>query len=265
MCTLRGVPKRSGRVVGYLRVSTDAQAERGFGLDVQEQAIRQWAKRENKVLTELFPDAGVSGSNGLESRVALPEALSAMKEGGAEGLVVYRLDRLARDLVLQETLLMEIKRLGCYVYSTAGGEAGYLADDPEDPSRRLIRQILGAVSEYERSMINLRLRSGRQRKKERGGYASGSPPFGWEAIDGDLVPVVEQQAVRRRIRALHDDGHSIRQIAENLNRDSVPTKRDGGRWHPTSVARILQSRDGSAPGHSHTSRPRCDREGTRSE
>ena len=152
------------------------------------------------------------------------------------------------------------------MYSTAGGEAGYLADDPEDPSRRLIRQILGAVSEYERSMINLRLRSGRRRKKERGGYASGSPPYGWEAIDGDLVPVVDQQAVRRRIRTLHHDGHSIRQIVEILNRDSVPTKRDGGRWHPTSVARILQSRDGdSAPGHSHTSRPRRDREGIRSE
>ena len=112
MCTLGEVPKRSqGRVVGYLRVSTDAQAEHGFGLDVQEQAIRQWAKRENKVLTELFSDAGVSGSNGLESRVALADALSAMKEGRAEGLVVYRLDRLARDLVLQETLLLEIRRL----------------------------------------------------------------------------------------------------------------------------------------------------------
>jgi DNA invertase Pin-like site-specific DNA recombinase len=226
-------------VIGYLRVSTDAQAEHGYGLDVQEQAIKQWASREGKSIADFFIDAGVSGSNGLDTRIALADALSALRGGIAEGLVVYRLDRLARDLVLQETLLAEVRRIGGQVYSTAGGEADYLADDPNDPSRRLIRQILGAVSEYERSMISLRLRSGRQRKAERGGFAYGSPRFGWEAIDGNLVPLPEEQATLARMRALQGSGHSIRQIAETLNAEGLPTKRTGASWHATTVARAL--------------------------
>jgi DNA invertase Pin-like site-specific DNA recombinase len=68
--------------------------------------------------------------------------------GLADQEVVYRLDRLARDLVLQEQLLAEVWRSG-ELFSTAGGEAN-LHGDPEDPSRRLLRQVLGAVSEYER-------------------------------------------------------------------------------------------------------------------
>lgn len=71
---------------------------------------------------------------------------------GVQGIFVYRLARLARDLVLQEQLLAEVSRAGGQVFSTSGAEQHYLVDDSDAPSRRLIRQILGAVSEYERSM-----------------------------------------------------------------------------------------------------------------
>jgi DNA invertase Pin-like site-specific DNA recombinase len=89
------------RVVGYLRVSTDKQAEEGLGLDVQEQAIRTWAKSTGHRVVAWFRDEGVSGSNGLDARDGLAEALDALRTRAAGGLVVYRLDRLARDLVLQ--------------------------------------------------------------------------------------------------------------------------------------------------------------------
>jgi len=96
-------------------------------------------------------DEGISGSNAWEIRKALPEALRAAQEGRAQGIVVHRLGRLARDLIAQELLLREVRRLGGEVFSTSAGEAGYLTDNPDDPSRTLIRQILGAVSEYERN------------------------------------------------------------------------------------------------------------------
>jgi DNA invertase Pin-like site-specific DNA recombinase len=69
-------------------------------------------------VVDVFTDAGVSGSNGLENRNELSIALEALRDGIAGGLVVYRLDRLARDLVLQEQLLMEIRNLGGRVFST---------------------------------------------------------------------------------------------------------------------------------------------------
>jgi len=225
------------KVIGYLRVSTDAQAERGLGLDVQEHAIRRWARDRGHRLVRVLRDAGVSGSNGVEGRIALAEALAAIPREAA-GLVVYRLDRLARDLVLQEQLLAETRRLGGEVFSTASSESAFLKDDPDDPSRRLIRQVLGAIAEYERAMIVLRLRAGRARKAERGGFAYGSPPFGWRAENGQLVAHEGEQEVLHRLLALDCQGASLRDIARTLNRERRLPKR-GGRWHPESVRRVL--------------------------
>lgn len=77
--------------------------------------------------------------------------------------------------------MAEVRRLGGEVETCAAGEAGYLADEPDDPSRRMIRQVLGAVAEYEWSMIALRLRAGRRAKHLRGGYAYGAPRYGTRA------------------------------------------------------------------------------------
>lgn len=226
------------KVVAYLRVSTDKQAEEGLGLEIQADAIKTWAKANSVRVVDTFADEGVSGSNGLDSREALPEALDALRSAAADGVVVYRLDRLARDLIIQETLLAEVKRLGGEVFSTSAAEAGYLTDDPDDPSRKLIRQVLGAVAEYERSMIALRLRSGRKRKAKDGGYAYGAPPFGFRVEDGELVPDEGEQETLNRARELQAGGVSIREIATTLNEEGLRTKR-GARWHPTTVARVL--------------------------
>lgn len=227
------------RVVAYLRVSTDRQAEEGLGLDVQRGAINTWAKSHKHKVVGWFADAGVSGSNGLDSREALPLALGQLKAGEADALVVYRLDRLARDLIVQETLLAEVKRLAGTVFSTAASESAYLIDDPDDPSRRLIRQVLGAVAEYERSMIALRLRAGRRAKSSKGGYAYGSPPFGYRAEGGALVPEEREQAVLARAVQLRSQGNSLRQVATILNAEGLAPKRLGS-WHPTSLARVLK-------------------------
>jgi DNA invertase Pin-like site-specific DNA recombinase len=227
------------KVVGYLRVSTDRQAEHGFGLDVQERAAKAWARRHGHRLVEIHRDEGVSGSNGLDTRIGLADALQSLRDRKAHGLVVPRLDRLARDLVLQETLLGEVRRLGGQVFSCSDAEAEFLVDDPADPSRRLIRQILGAVAEYERAMIALRLRAGRRRKAEQGGYAGdGSPPFGYAAVDGELVPVEAEQATIARARVLRASGASLRAVADRLHEEGHQPRR-GQRWHPQTLARVL--------------------------
>ncbi|MGI8520270.1 MAG: recombinase family protein [Actinomycetota bacterium] len=169
--------------------------------------------------------------------MGLGEALAKIKEGSADGLVVYRLDRLARDLIIQETILGQLRRMGAAVFTTSEAEQGYLEDDPQDPSRKLIRQVLGAVSEYERAMISLRLRSGRMRKAELGGFAYGAPPFGYRAEDGVLVCEPSEQAAARRITELRAAGRSFREIAAALTAEGHRTK-TGKTWWPQTVARI---------------------------
>lgn len=226
------------KLVGYVRVSTDAQAERGLGLETQAKHIRAWAKAEGHTLTRIVKDAGVSGAKDLEARDGLAEAFELLREGRAQGIVVYRLDRLARDLVIQEQLMADIWKRGCEILSTASGEQD-LRDDPEDPSRKMMRQILGAVAEYERSMINLRLRRGRAAKAAKGGFAYGSPAFGMRTVNKELVMDTEEQAALKRMAALRDDGHSLRQIVTVLHAEGIPSKR-GGVWHSQTVARALK-------------------------
>lgn len=228
------------KLVAYLRVSTDKQAEKGFGLQVQEKAVRAWAKEQDHRLVRIYRDEGVSGTNALEARTGLPDALAAIEEGRATGLLVPALDRLARDLVVQEQIIAEVRRLGGAVYSVPSAENDALRDDTNDPSRKLIRQVLGAVAEYERAMVVLRLRRGRRRKAEAGGYAYGPPPLGYRAEGGELVPVPEEMETVERIHELSEEGRSLREIAAVMEAEGRKTKRGSATWHPPTVARVLE-------------------------
>ncbi len=178
------------------------------------------------------------GTKELEDRPGLAEALDLVKSGAIGGVCVYKLDRLSRDLILQEQLLREIRRLGGEVFTTAPGEAAFLTNDPDDPSRKLIRQVLGSIAEYERDMITLRLRSGRHRKAAQGRYAFGAPPYGYRAERGELVADESAQAVLERVRELRTTGASLRDIATTLTTEGHRPPR-GDRWYPNTVSRLV--------------------------
>jgi DNA invertase Pin-like site-specific DNA recombinase len=218
----------------YLRVSTDKQAEEGLGLASQEKAIRALLRQRRVTPSRFFEDHGVSGA--VEDRPALSELLQSL--GPGDVVVVARLDRLARDLLTQEVLLRDVRQHGADVVSCSNAENDYLKDDPQDPTRKLIRQVLGAVSEFERALIKLRLHRGRALKAERGGFAYGSPPFGYRADGGELVPVPEEQAAIQLAVELFRSGASLREIGVALAERGYPSKR-GGSWYPSTMARLL--------------------------
>lgn len=226
----------TNRAIGYIRVSTEKQADEGLGLAVQEQAIRTWAKREGVRLVAVARDEGLSGTLDAQDRPALTEALAAIADGQADALVVARLDRLARVLTVQEGVLAQVWKHGGRVFTTEGGEV--LADDPEDPARTAMRQMMGVFAQLERGMIAARLRAGRRLKAERGGYAYGAPHYGARAEDRALVEdpaEVEAIAYAMRLRA---EGASYRAIAEALTEAGHRPKRSDT-WYPMSVARIV--------------------------
>lgn len=226
------------RLVAYLRVSTDKQVEQGNGLDVQKGALSKWARAENHRIIAWLSDEGVCGADELEAREALPEALGMISSKQAEGVAFWKLDRLARDLIVQETILLEIGRIGGQSFSTVSSESALLGDDPNDPSRTMIRQILGAVSQYERAMIVLRMKMGRATKHAKGGYAYGAPAFGWQSVERELAPLPPEQDTLTRMRQLRANGASYREIAAILRAEGRPPKR-GNSWHPMTVARAL--------------------------
>lgn len=225
---------------GYLRVSTREQADNGTGLDVQRAAIRATGR-----VHEWFTDAGESGSHGLEIRVGLAQALDQLDDG--DQLVVYRLDRLARDLILQETLIQQIRKAGGQLVSCSESENRLLEDEDSDPSRRLIRQILGAVAEYERAIIRMRMRAGKIARKARGFWSSGPAPYGYKInAEKRLEPIPdEQQTVGLMLRYRHQ-GFSYQLVADHLNAYGITT-RTGARWGAKTVYRAVRTAQGTVP------------------
>lgn len=222
-------------LIAYVRVSTERQAER-YGPAAQRAAIRAWAKATGHRIARFVEDA-VSGA--LSEREGLGEVLAEIRAGRVAGVVVARLDRFSRDMLVQEHLMSDVWTSGGEVYSTATDENN-LRDDPDDPSRKLIRRMLGAVVEYDREMTLLRLRNGRKAKARSGGYAYGSPPFGWVAVNGMLRRSKSEQDTLARMLAMAADGTPTRAIADTLNAAGLPTKR-GGEWSSATIARALRT------------------------
>ena len=185
-------------------------------------------------MVDVFRDEGQSGSNGLDSRVGLASALAALKDHNGAQLVVYRLDRLAADLILQETLVERLREDGTPVRSASEPD---LDTDTEDPTKVLIRQIIGAVSQYERTVIRGRMMAGKAAKKAAGGYVGGTVPYGFRLKDGHVFPDDEEQIVVAHVGRRAMAGVSLRQIAEELDRTGF-RPRSGGAWHPNQIRRI---------------------------
>jgi DNA invertase Pin-like site-specific DNA recombinase len=222
------------RVIGYTRVSTQEQVE-GFGLDVQEAGIRAYCKAEGLQLVVIYSDAGISGSNGLDGRQGLGEALAQIESGKASALVVYRFDRLARDVILQETLIRQLQQQSADVVSVQEPTM-----EGDEHTRVMVRQILGVLAQYERSVIRGRMMAGKAAKVAKGGYGGGRPAYGYDAKDKALVPNPSEQRVVARIQALHDAGASLRDICAALEAEGHTTKRGGHTWQPNTVRRVLQ-------------------------
>jgi DNA invertase Pin-like site-specific DNA recombinase len=230
------------RLVAYLRVSTLGQVTDGLGLPTQERLIRAWARQAGHRVVAVYSDNGKSGTLPDAERPGLLEALGAIRHHEADAVVVSSLDRIARFLSVQEAVLAKVWSLGGIVFTVDTGEVQ--RDDPDDPLRTALRQIIGVFAQLDRGMTIKRLRNGRQTKAAQGGYAGfGSPAYGFRAEGGQLVPDPEEAKAVKRIRQLHKAGRSLRETAETLTAEGYRPKRSD-RWHPESLRRIVARLEG---------------------
>jgi DNA invertase Pin-like site-specific DNA recombinase len=204
----------------YLRVSSKGQTK-GHGIDRQLTAIRRYATANGLRLAKVFRDEGVSGTLDLDNRPALLELMAGI---GAKVVLIERLDRLARDLMVQEAIITDLQKRGFTLISTT--EPDLLNDDP---SRKLVRQVFGAIAEYDRAMTVAKLRVARERKKARTGRCEGNKPYGF--YPG------ESKAVRRMVE-LRAAGSGYEQIATTLGVEGVATRK-GTAWAAATVRRVV--------------------------
>jgi site-specific DNA recombinase len=217
------------RVVTYIRVSTNKQAEAGLSLEAQEAKIVAYAAAFGLEIIAAVKDTASASS--LE-RPGLKEALDILENGNsrgikADGILVVKLDRLTRsvrDLVfLIEEYFSEHALLSVSEQIDTGSAAG-----------RMMLKMLTTIGEWEREAIGERTAAVMQHMKAEGLFTGGFPPFGWNVVDGRLEESWEEQQTVAIVKHKRERGQSIRMIAEG-----TINPRTGRAFHPTQIARML--------------------------
>jgi len=216
------------QALGYVRVSGKGQVD-GDGPDRQRQAIADWSARTGCEVIRVYEDLGVSGTRGIDDRPGLSLLVADLIASGGipPVIVVERADRLARDLVQSELILRRLTELGVKVILAENG-ASFGGDDT--PSANLIRQILGAVAQFDKGTLVSRLRRCRDAVRKRDGRCEGPKPFGIDDAERGVVDLI----LRKR-----SFGKTFQAIADELNSDGVFTRR-GKKWSGASAWRICQ-------------------------
>lgn len=230
---------------GYVRVSTETQQEKGYGLDEQKNAIKDYCKANNIVLDNIFTDEGISGriddtddDDALSKRAALMELFASIEDGGT--IIVKNTSRLWRSDMAKALIRRMIKKRGIKVISIEQPRFDLYSDNPNE---RFFEAVMEAVDELERAQIAIRLAKGRRQKARTGVKPAGVCPYGYGySVDKKSIIIIDAEASTvKRIFSEVMNGKSLAKVAEGLNRDGIQT-RQGKTWTAGSLAVVLHNR-----------------------
>ncbi len=251
----------SMKVVTYARVSTEDQVKHGYGLPSQLEACHKYAEDQSWTVVAEVTDDGISGA--ILDRPGLDRIRDMAKAGLIEGIVVYELDRLSRKLAYQLIIEEELKQAGVAIHYVLGN----YGDTDEG---RLMKQIRGAIAEFERAKIQERMRRGRRASVKSGNVlVHGNPPYGYllETLNGKRQLVINEDEARIVRLVFHwyvhgdDEGKplAIREITKQLTELRAPTRgdkerrvykrREPGKWCDSTIHKILRRETYSGTWH----------------
>jgi DNA invertase Pin-like site-specific DNA recombinase len=197
------------RVFGYVRVSTAEQANNGDSIDTQRQQITGYAMMKGWVVAEFFVDRGVSGSVPLIKRPEGQRLLASVATGDV--IITARLDRAFRSAADALGTLEGFKEqgVGLHMIDLGGDVCG-------NGISKLVFTILSAVAEDERDRTRERIRDVKRHLAIQGVYGGGKRPFGFDVLDGRLVPNAREHAVIARMQELHAAKTPLRKISDAI-------------------------------------------------
>jgi DNA invertase Pin-like site-specific DNA recombinase len=219
------------KLIGYIRVSSEGQADNS-SLDDQQDRINAYCTALNHELIGTYQDVQSGGKS--ENRKGLQTAIADVLAGKADGIIVLKLDRLAR--LASDVLTLIDKQL------QPNNKALVIIDinmDTSTATGKLVLTMLAGVAEFEKSQINERTKNGKKARAKTSPYANGgAPKFGCKADNKNLIADDKEQEIINIIKRHYKSGKSQRQIAEYLNKQGILSKQ-GKQWSSTTVGRIL--------------------------
>jgi DNA invertase Pin-like site-specific DNA recombinase len=216
MPKVKKVPTDPSVVVGYIRVSTEEQADSGLGLAAQKATIEAECAKRGWTLLTIHQDA-VSGKT-VANRPGLAAALEDVEKGVAAGIVVGKLDRLSRSLKDFATLMERAQKKGWNLVACD------LGIDLSTPAGEFMANVMGSAAQWERKLIGLRTKEALAAKRAAGARLG--------------RPRTLPDHVVSRIQTDRRAGISLSAIARQLNEERVPTAHGGVCWHPSTIRAV---------------------------
>jgi site-specific DNA recombinase len=220
------------RVAGYVRVSSDKQAEEGYSIDEQIERLTAYCKAMDWRIVKIYTDAGYSGGN--MNRPALTDLIGASQSHGIDAVVVYKLDRLSRSQRDTLTIIEGFLEHGVDFVSMTENF------DTSTPFGKATIGILSVFAQLEREQIKERCSLGRVGRAKEGKYRGGGfVPIGYEYKDGSLIVNPSEAMQIRELHELYQKGESFRTIARIFAEKGYTHKY--GSWEVYRVSRVLRN------------------------
>ena len=209
----------------YGRSST-ARQEMSFDLQLDE------VEKKFGKMDACYFDKGVSGGAPIEKRVKLIELLDVLKKG--DEVYIYSFSRIARDTFLHLFIEKEVSVKGAKIISVKEEDSCGVSAE-----KKMMRVILSAVAEYEKSLIRARVKSSRQTMRKQGRYMGGKREYGYEIKNGGVRMLPDEQKVIEMVKGWKKEGMKMTKIQERLNDAGIPSA-TGSTWHYMSVRKLVK-------------------------
>lgn len=217
---------------GYIRVSTDAQADEGISLEDQERKIRAWAAYHEFEVAGIYADKGITGTK-LDKRYQLQKLRDDIQAG--EVLIAFDISRIARNTIDFLQLVKELDQKGCHIFVITGNLESLTN------TGKLMIGILSLIAEFEARSTQEKVKSALALKKEKGERV-GRIPYGYMASNGagsDLIENPEEHKTLELIRQLREDQNlSYEKIANYLTSIGTPPPNKSQKWCHKSISRF---------------------------
>ena len=199
-----------GKFFGYIRVSTEHQANEGVSLAEQESRLRGYAQSLGIKVAEIFVEAGVSGGKPLVKRPKGAALLARAKSG--DHIAVAKLDRFSRSTTDALTTIEDLTKRGVTLHCLDMGGAVNT-----NGVGKLIVTIMSAVAEMERTRIAERVTDAKAHLRKGGYFLGGKLAAGHSIKNGKLVADREWHRAMLKMTAWRDEGRTYKQIAAMVN------------------------------------------------
>lgn len=218
--------------IGYIRVSTQGQVNDGISLQMQVDKIRAYASLNDLELVGIYGDSGISAKT-ITKRPALLSVIHMAKKKRINQIVVYKLDRLARNTVDCLTLAKTFDKVNCSLHSITEKL------DTQSAIGKFFFSLIASLAQMERELISERTKAALESKRQRNEKLGGQVPLGFQNANGILVFNTNEQLILDRVRTLKVMGFTVRGIASKLDEENIKNRK-GHSIAPTQIARILK-------------------------